>query len=70
MTEIGAMFEKEKEEAVTLAKAKALVNSVDRLSKNGNISHEEACRLLDLTEDAYFVAKIYLEEHTKEPVAV
>ena len=71
MTGIGQRYEEKERKAVALTKAQDLVNSVDRLSKNGNYSHAEACRLLDFTEDAYFVAKEYIElAEKKEPVAV
>ncbi len=71
LTDIGAMFEKEKADAVILTKARMMVDSVERLSKNGKFSLEESCRLLGLSKDAYDVSKKYVEEHTlkKEPVA-
>ena len=70
MTEIGAMFEKEKEEAVALAEAKGIVESVDQIAINAHVELEEACRLRGINKTAYDFAKIYIEEHTKEPVAV
>ncbi len=70
MTDIGAMFEKEKEDAVALTKAKAMVDSVERVSLNGNFSIEEACRLLGITKDAYDVSRKYLEDHTEKDESV
>ena len=76
MTAIGAMFEKEKEDAVAdavvLTQAKDLVESVDQIVINATVSLEEACRYRGINLIAYDIAKKYIEEHTekKEPVAV
>ena len=76
MTAIGAMFEKEKEDAVAdaivLTQAKDLVESVDQIVINATVSLEEACRYRGINIIAYNIAKKYIEEHTekKEPVAV
>ncbi len=76
MTEIGAMFEKEKEDAVAdaivLTQARDLVESVDQIAKNLNLSLEDACTARGINAIAYDIAKKYIEEHTekKEPVAV
>ena len=70
MTAIGAMFEKEKKEAVMLTKAEDLVKSVDQIVVNGSLSLEEACRLLGVNVTAYEIAKVYIQEHKEKEEAV
>ena len=71
MTEIGAMFEKEKEEAVALAEAKGIVESVDQIAINAHVELEEACRLRGINVAAYDIAKKYIAlAEKKELVAV
>ena len=76
MTGIGQRYEERERkavsEAVTLAKAEAMVNSVDQLIKNLHLSIEDACTALGINKDAYDIAKQYTEEQSenKEAVAV
>ena len=64
MTAIGAMFQKDMDDAVTLNTAEQLVESVDEIMKNGNYPLEEACRLRGVNVDYYILSKKYVVEHT------
>lgn len=74
MTAIGAMFEKEKQDAVSgaivLTQARDLVESVDEIAKNLQLSLEDACSARGINVTAYEIAKKYVEEHTEKTEAV
>ena len=68
MTVIGAMFQKDMDDAVKdaviLNTAEKLVESVDEIMKNGHCPLEEACRLRGIHVDYYKLSKKYVAEHT------
>ena len=65
IAEHGDMYEKEI--AVTLARAKSLVESVDQISKNLHLSVEAACAARGINLDSYEIAGQYIREHREKP---
>lgn len=61
MTDIGRMFEQEKEDAVKVAEAKTLVADVERTAKGFSVSVEEACKKMGIAQSEYPAAKEMVE---------
>ena len=62
MTQIGRMFEQEKQDAVNLERAKAIVDKVESVSTIYGDSIDEVCRKMNVSKFEYDAAKAILSD--------